>query len=217
MPKIPIGQRRLILHVAGALQPKVTSVQTLVGVPSTEGTASVATATNETSLKDTSGKHRSATGETTGANLPVVPANSPTPVAGVHFSATNNTANSDLYQHVNGLLQEQQRLLTSNLPTNSHVQPSQVSWNDPQVHLSSAAGKSTSNYLEICDFVQTCFEEEVVLWGQGDQQIVMKSSPKKPRLENITLCQWSVANLAILYQLVGENKLQARYSINGLP
>ena len=74
----------------------------------------------------------------------------------------------------------------------------------PQVHLSSAAGKSTSNYLDICDFV----EVEVVLGAQGDQQIVMKSGPKKPRLENITLCQWSVANLAILYKLVGENKLQ---------
>ena len=122
-PKIPVGQRRLILHVAWALKTKATSAQTPLGVPSTEGTASVAAATNETSLTDSSGIHRSATGETTGANRPVVPANSQTPVAGVHSSATNNTA-SDLYQHVNGLLQEQQRLLTSNLTTNSHVQPS---------------------------------------------------------------------------------------------
>ena len=40
MPKIPVGQRRLILHVAGALKTKATSAQTPVGVPSTEGTAS---------------------------------------------------------------------------------------------------------------------------------------------------------------------------------
>ena len=47
-----------------------------------------------------------------------------------------------------------------------------------------------------------------MLGGHGEQQVIVKSGPKKPRLENITLCQWSVANLAILYKLVGENKLQ---------
>lgn len=46
-----------------------------------------------------------------------------------------------------------------------------------------------------------------MLGGQGDQQIVVKSGPKKPRLENLTLSQWSVANLAILYKLVSEQKL----------
>lgn len=46
-----------------------------------------------------------------------------------------------------------------------------------------------------------------MLGGQGDQQIVVKSGPKKPRLKNLTLSQWSVANLAILYKLVSEQKL----------
>ena len=73
--------------------------------------------------------------------------------------------------------------------------------------MSSAASKSAFNYYDICDFVQTTVEEEVVLGGQGDQQIVVKSGPKKPRLENLTLSQWSVANLAILYKLVSEQKL----------
>ena len=37
---------------------------------------------------------------------------------------------------------------------------------------------------------------------------MVKSSPKKPLLENITLSQWSVANMAILYKLLVEGKLQ---------
>ena len=40
------------------------------------------------------------------------------------------------------------------------------------------------------------------------QRIVVKSGPKKPKLENLTLSQWSIANLAILYRLSGENKLR---------
>lgn len=43
--------------------------------------------------------------------------------------------------------------------------------------------------------------------GQGDQQLVVKSGPKKPKLESLTLSQWSIANLAILYKLSGEGKL----------
>lgn len=85
---------------------------------------------------------------------------------------------------------------------------SQPSWNDPQVHISTASGKSVAQYLDICDFVQNVVhEEDVVLGGQGDQQIVVKSGPKKPRIENLTLSQWSVANLSILYKLAGDNKL----------
>ena len=49
------------------------------------------------------------------------------------------------------------------------------------MHISSAAGKSASvSYLDICDFVQTNVEEEVVLGSQGDQQYIVKSGPKSP-------------------------------------
>ena len=50
-------------------------------------------------------------------------------------------------------------------------------------------------------------EEEVVVGGQGEQQLVIKAGPKKPRLESLTLSQWSVANLGILYKLANEGKL----------
>ena len=37
--------------------------------------------------------------------------------------------------------------------------------------------------------------------------MTVKSGPKKPKLENLSLSQLSIANLAILYKLVGEEKL----------
>ena len=207
-PKIPVGQRRLILHIAGSLKQKPSPKDDTPGVGSVAGTANPAP-TNETTprppteIAETSG---TATEDSTGANRPGIPEISQAPINGAHHTSTTNTpVNNDLFQHVSNLLQEQQRLSSATIASNS---PTQVSWNDPQVHLSAAAGKSTSNYLDICDFAQTCLEEEVVLGSQGDQQIIVKSGPKKPRLENLTLCQWSVANLAILYKLVGEGKLQ---------
>ena len=39
---------------------------------------------------------------------------------------------------------------------------------------------------------------------EGGNQLVLKTGPSKPELENLTLCQWSTANLAILHKLVGE-------------
>lgn len=82
------------------------------------------------------------------------------------------------------------------------------SWRDPQIYLQAAAtGKSVPTHLDITDFVTGSVEEEIVVGGNGSQQIIVKSGPKKPKLENITLAQWNVANLAILYKLVSEGKL----------
>ena len=39
---------------------------------------------------------------------------------------------------------------------------------------------------------------------EGGNQLVLRTGPSKPKLENLTLCQWSKANLAILHKLVGE-------------
>ena len=83
----------------------------------------------------------------------------------------------------------------------------QPSWSDPQVHITTATGKSTLTHYDICDFVPHVLEEEMVVGGLGDQQLVIKSGPTKPRLESLTLSQWSIANLAILYKLANEGKL----------
>ena len=210
-PKIPKGQRRLILHIARALQPKTTAAVAPGGVSSTEGTADAGASAIETPMAgkstETTDARRTQTTmtPTTTPVLTAVPANISVQENGAHQQTANN---GDLYQHVNNLIQGQQSILTANVLNGSNSHPSQVSWNDPQIHLTTAAGKSTPSYLDICDFVQTSIEEEVVLGSQGDQQIIVKSGPKKPRIENLTLSQWSVANLAILYRLVGENKLQ---------
>ena len=70
-----------------------------------------------------------------------------------------------------------------------------------------ATGKLSSAFYDICDFVPTAVEEEMVIGGQGQMQIVVKSGPKKPKLESLTFSQWSIANLGILYKLVEEGKL----------
>ena len=105
----------------------------------------------------------------------------------------NNTANS-----MNNLL------LSQSADNVSH------SWRDPQIFLESAAsGKSAPMYYDITDFIGNQVEEEIVVGGSGATQVVLKSGPRKPKLENVTLAQWSVANLAILYKLVAESKLHA--------
>ena len=86
--------------------------------------------------------------------------------------------------------------------------PTVESWRDPQVYLSrTALGKSPHSHYDITDFVTGMVEEDVVVGGNGSQQVVLKSGPKKPKLENVTLAQWCEANNAILYRLVCESKL----------
>ena len=50
-------------------------------------------------------------------------------------------------------------------------------------------------------------EEEIIVGGNGSHQAVLKSGPKKPKLENVALAQWCVANNAILFRLISESKL----------
>jgi len=81
-------------------------------------------------------------------------------------------------------------------------------WQDPQVHLrSSASGRSNNAHYDVVDFIgKDSVEEEVVAGTLEGRQIIVKSGVKA-KLEAITLSQWSIANLAILYRLLGEGKL----------
>ena len=84
--------------------------------------------------------------------------------------------------------------------------PVNHSWKDLQIYLSSAANsKSASTHYDIMDFVSGDVEEEIIVGGTGAHQVVLKSGPKKPR--KVTLAQWTIANLAILYKLHQESKL----------
>ena len=93
---------------------------------------------------------------------------------------------------------------TSTVTSSPQIQ----SYRDPQIYLSAAAnGKSASTHYDIVDFVSGNVEGEIVVGGSGSHQVVLKSGPKKPKLESITLAQWTIANLAILYKLNGDGKL----------
>ena len=81
-----------------------------------------------------------------------------------------------------------------------------ASWQDPQVHLSTAAGKTLPSFLDITDFVNVggAAHEEVVVNTDNGPQLVLRSGSRKPKLENVSIPQWSVANLAILHTIAGE-------------
>ena len=86
--------------------------------------------------------------------------------------------------------------------------PAATGWQDPQVYLAAAAaGKSSVTYHDIVDFVTKDTVDELVVAGVHDgSQLVVKTG-SKAKLEAITLSQWSIANLAIMYTLLGEGKL----------
>ena len=139
-------------------------------------------------------------------------------------SSTGSATNTDIYQQtlLSSLISQQSQLAGNQ--TGNSAQPSvmansdnsqglsgsvtaQPAWQDPQIHIANATGKSSSSHYDICDFVPHSVEEELIIGGQGEQQVVVKSGPKKPKLENLSLSQWSIANLAILYKLTSEGKL----------
>ena len=92
------------------------------------------------------------------------------------------------------------------------------SWQDPQIHLrSSASGRSAHAYHDIVDFVGKDTMEETVVAGMHEGGQVIIKSGVKPKLKALTLSQWSIANLAILYTLVGEGKLEGGNMLDYLP
>lgn len=173
-PVIPLGQRRLIAHVASAID--ITGTMTSNTEPEAPSIL--------TQAEVAPGPQQTAT------------------------DSYNQTL-------VNTLLSQQQRLAASTAmvdpmasSTNAACQSgAQPSWADPQIHIATANGKSAPTYLDICDFVTSTVEEELIIGSHGDQQILVKSGPRKPKLENLTLSQWSVANLSILYKLSRDGKL----------
>ena len=183
-PKIPKGQRRLLLHISQALSKDAS--------PSTEQ--------DTVAQVQSSGQAPSAL--FTGNSQPT------------QGSLYDQTLLNTMVSHQQQLSQSMGTSQRTDLPAAigglslGAIPVTQPAWNDPQIHIASATGKSVSPYYDICDFVPSTMEEEVIIGGNGEQNIVVKSGPKKPHLENITLSQWSVANMAILYKLLGEGKLQ---------
>ena len=203
--KIPRGQQKLLLK---ALQPR----QATVTEPTTEQTAEVtettkaATATCEDGAIAPTRDHAADTGQNQLASdterdvyaqlmcdhlrtMQGATGTTPTPqpVAGRGHNRRAATVTASTFEHcatIPGL------------------------WQDPQVHLiSSATGRSANVHYNVVDFTgKDAVEEEVVAGTHEGRQIIVKSGVK-PKLEAITLSQWSIANMAIIYRLLGEGKL----------
>ena len=198
---IPMGQRRLIVHIAHALG---ADDSTSGATGNSVATTSASTGNTRVFLT-TSITHQ----QVASAQLPAAGHQQQHPQVSDAYSQTL----------LNTLLNQEAQVSSMTGPSstsainNDNVQltgtGSQAlpSLSDPQIHISSATGRSASTFFYICDFVPQAVDEDLVVGGQRDQQLVIKSGPKKPKLECLTLSQWSVANLAIFYRLVNEGKL----------
>ena len=76
----------------------------------------------------------------------------------------------------------------------------------PQIHLQPVS--VTGSCYDITDSVDTMPNEtDKVVSSNDDYQLICRSGPKKPKLENLAVNQWSVANIAILHKLVQDGTL----------
>ena len=83
-----------------------------------------------------------------------------------------------------------------------------LSWQDPQVYLKSRA-TTKSEFLDIVDFVdQSNNQSERVVSSSDGFELICRAGTKKPKLDSLSIPQWSSANLAILYKLVQDGILQ---------
>ncbi|CAG2234982.1 unnamed protein product [Mytilus edulis] len=85
-----------------------------------------------------------------------------------------------------------------------------ISWKDPQIFLKSSFNDVTINFYDITDFVNVHMSgtsEEKLISDASGGQLIFKSGPVKPKLESLSLCQWSSANLSIMYKLLSSGDL----------
>lgn len=159
---IPMGQRRLILHIAQALNENEATAQRHTPASGSVGNTGISNARQTGNQQDPYNEALLNTLLSQQAQLS----------AAASPNVTNGGSNA-------GTVTDQQRFLT---PSGTVPQATQPSWSDPQIHIASATGKSTVAFYDICDFVPHTVDEDLVVGGQGDQQLVVKSGPKKPKL-----------------------------------
>ncbi len=77
---------------------------------------------------------------------------------------------------------------------------------NPLVYLSD---NKNCEYLDITDFVPSSYyeEDEQILSSQEGSEIVLKTGPRKVKLEKVNQMQWSAASCRILAKLLLEGKL----------
>lgn len=77
---------------------------------------------------------------------------------------------------------------------------------NPLVYLSDT---TKADYLDVADFVPAlwCEADEQLLSSAEGSEVILKTGPKKPKIEHITQMQWTAANARILARLLLEGKL----------
>lgn len=99
------------------------------------------------------------------------------------------------------------RQINSSNPGDGFIEPQ--SWKDPQVFLKSV--DPNVDYYDIVDFVdfKGNTSDEKLLSEASGGTLIFRSGPAKPKLENLNVTQWSIANLAILQKLLVTGDLQS--------
>lgn len=99
----------------------------------------------------------------------------------------------------------------SHTPHTSHAGAGVASWNGPKMYFTSLISEKSDTYYDIVDFVKRSArsKQDVVVSDAADGgQLIFKSGPTKPKLETLSVAQWSVANLAILGKLLEDGSLR---------
>lgn len=94
-----------------------------------------------------------------------------------------------------------------------------ISWQDPQIYFKSLNAGKNETFLDIVDFVNNYGNygnDEKLLSTSSNGQLVFKSGPVKPKLESVSICQWSMANLAILNKLLDTGVLKQEQTFDYL-
>ena len=91
--------------------------------------------------------------------------------------------------------------------TDSLLVNDSLSWKDPQFFFNVGNFDPNVSYFDIVDFVPpivtgvTAPDQKLVSDASGGQ-LVYKSGPSKPKLESLSVTQWSMANLCIMQKLL---------------
>ena len=90
-----------------------------------------------------------------------------------------------------------------------------ATWQDPQLCFKTVDNFAcSSKHFDITDFVSSnmggaTIGHESLLSDASGGQLIFKTGPVKPKLESITLCDWSLANLSILYKLLESGEISS--------
>ncbi|CAG2204568.1 unnamed protein product [Mytilus edulis] len=195
---IPIGQRKLLLRAVGKTFKKDFSpsermaANSRLPAVSNSGACALQDGDDGSTVNKDGGAHE---------HLKDGGIQTNTDDAYVNAVLQQLTGQQTQYVHSSGLLDGRQN---QNIEGNS--------MKDPQIYLKHSNIDSKVNYLDIIDFVGndiggTSMPEERLISNASGGQLVFKSGPLRPKLESLSLCQWSRANLSIMYKLLSTGEL----------